>query len=136
MGQNQIAPIKKTYYLTWICSTSRELSMLDKYDTSRLFWPDFSDSFLCSTAPLDLFQKQKTWGDAKSDSSCHLDYSLTIALRWTIIQVVIKWGNPVLPGMHFCHVLCITIGSCVATGVSQVKMYLGKNNPSQRTGLR
>lgn len=64
---------------------------------SRLFWPDFNGSFLCSAALLDIFQEQKSWGDAKSDSSCHLDYGLIRVLRRTIIQVIRKWGNPVLP---------------------------------------
>lgn len=51
--------------------------------------------------------------------------------KMNLIQVVIKWGNPVLPGMHFCQVLCIGIGSCVATGMRQVR-----NVPSEKQPIK
>lgn len=52
--------------------------MLGKYaahlHASRLFWPDFNDSFLWSAAPLDLFQEQKKVGETPK---------MTPAATWT-----------------------------------------------------
>lgn len=123
---------KKPYYLIQISSTSRELSTLDKYapplHANRLFWPDFNDSFLCSAAPLDILQEQKSSGDVKSDSSCHLDYGLMSALRRTVIQVIRKWGNPGLPLLPGCSYQpgqrCGHRGETVRNGLSEKQPFI------------
>lgn len=90
---------------------------------SRLFWPDFNDSFLCSAAPLDTLQEQKSWGNAKSDSSCHLDYGWVGALGRTITGNEEMRKSCPSPSARFLQ------GKGVATGVRQVRNRPSKNQP-------
>lgn len=96
---------------------------------SRLFWPDFNDSFLCSAAPLDTLQEQKSWGNAKSDFSCHLDYGWVGALGRTITGNEEMRKSCPSPSARFLQ------GKGVATGVRQVRNRPSKNQPVTKNSV-